>query len=144
MKRAYIFTLIVSILTLSSCTNNNDDYPQDRGATIGFTSAALEVTLPPGGVIPNFGIPFFVTSISSSDRTFEVTVVESESTLSADNYSFESTVTVPANERKGTLLFNATNNSISPDEFQNLVIAFVSTGEISSGKTALVSLRSTE
>lgn len=145
MKKSIITLLIVSVALLSSsCRDSYDDYVQERGQTIGFTSLPLEVQLPPGGGIPNFPIPFFVTSISDSDRTFEVIVVEEETTLTADNYTIETTVTIPANERSGTLPFSATNNSISADDFQNLVLAFKATADVTSGKKAVVSLKSTE
>ncbi|HPF11421.1 MAG TPA: hypothetical protein PKW08_03245 [Flavobacteriaceae bacterium] len=143
MKKAYLYILLV-LVAATSCRDSYDDYVQDRGETIGFTTPTLEVTLPPGGVINGFPLAFFVTSVSSSDRTFQLRVVDSETTLSADNYSFETTVTVLAGERKGTLLFNAENNSIAADDFQNVVIEFMPTESINSGKKALVSLKSTQ
>lgn len=145
MKKSIITTLIVAISLLSSsCRDTYDDYVQERGQTIGFTTLPLEVQLPPGGEISNFPIPFFVTSISSSERTFDVIIVEEETTLTADNYTVETTVTIPANERSGTLPFSAVNNSISADDFQNLVLAFKSTPDVTSGKRAVVSLKSIE
>jgi len=143
MKKAYLALILVVAVMFSSCENTNDDYDHDRGVTIGFSSLPLEeVALPPGGTL-NFPVPFFITSVSTSDRTFNVSIVESATTLSADNYSFEPTVTVPANSRSGTLLFQATNNSMSPDDFQAVVISFESQEGITSGKTWLFSGKST-
>ena len=144
MKKSIIALLVVAMaLVNTSCRDSYDDYEGDRGATIGFTSPPLELSLPPGGEIPYFPVPFFVTSVSSSDRTFQVVVVEEETTLTADNYTIDMEVLVPANERSGTLAFSAVNNSISADDFQNLVIAFESTSDVTSGKKYIISLKST-
>jgi len=143
MKKSIISILFVALaLVNTSCRDSYDDYVEDRGQTIGFTTLPLEVTLPPGGTIPFFPIPYFVTSVSSSDRTFEVIVVEEETTLTADNYTIEAEVVVPANQRTGTLAFSAVNNSISAEEFQSLVIAFKATSDVTSGKRAIISLKS--
>ncbi len=143
MKKSIIALLVVAMALVStSCRDSYDDYDSERGATIGFTSPPLELSLPQGGTIPYFPVPFFVTSVSSSDRTFTVVVIEEETTLTPDNYTIETEVLVPANERSGVLAFSAVNNSISSEDFQNLVIAFQSTADVTSGKRYVVSLKS--
>lgn len=145
MKKSIITLLIAAVaLVSSSCRESYDEYDEDRGATIGFTSLPFEVSLPPGGEINGFPIPYFVTSVSSSDRTFEIVIVEEESNLTSDNYEIAMEVTIPANERSGSIPFNGVNNSLGADEFQYLVLAFKATDEVTSGKTMVIGLKSNE
>lgn len=137
--------MVAVALVSSSCRDSYDDYVEDRGATIGFTSLPFEVALPPGGEINGFPIPYFVTSVSSSDRTFQIEIVEEETTLTADNYTIVTEVTIPANERSGSFPFYGVNNSLqSGDEFQHLVLAFKSTSEVTSGKRMIIGLKSNQ
>lgn len=142
MKKAYIFTLILALSTLTSCNTSYDDYEEDRGSTIGFTlGATLELPVSSTNPIVDFPIPCFVTSASNIERTFEVIVVEEETEVAAENYSFNAMVTIPANERKGFLYFTAMNVSLTSD-FQPLIIAFKSDDNTISGRRASIALRS--
>lgn len=137
MKNVYILLVIAATTLFASCNNTNDDYDTDRGVTIGFTSLPLEdITLPPGGTL-TFPVPFFITDVSSSDRTFNVIVIESETTLAPENYSFETSVTIPAGSRSGVLQFNAENVSMSTEEFQGVSIGFENVPGVNSGSTWL-------
>lgn len=141
MKKTYIIvTLFIATLFVSSCTTSYNDFDAERGAAIGFTlGAALELPFSSSGQVINFPIPYFVSDISSSDRTFQIIIEESE--VASENYSIETTVVVPANERSGTVVFTGTNVSLTP-EFQTLVLAFEATDGVTSGKRATIRLRS--
>ena len=140
MKKIYIvLTLILSTLVVTSCSESYDDYDTDRNDLIGFTFGVLELPLPPGQSA-NIPVTYFVTSVSDVDRTFQVEVVAEETELSSDNYSFDANVVVPANERRGTIFVTLTNNS-APSEFAAVVFAFQNTASVSSGKTAVLKLK---
>jgi len=142
MKKVYIFTLILTLTALSSCTTSYNDFEEDRGSTIGFTlGATLELPVSSSNPIVDFPIPCFVTSVSNIDRTFEVIVIEDETEVTPENYSFNAMVTIPANQRKGFLYFTAMNVSLTSD-FQPLIIAFKSDDNTVSGKRASIALRS--
>jgi hypothetical protein len=142
MKKAYIFTLILALSTLTSCNTSYDDYEEDRGSTIGFTlGATLELPVSSTNPIVDFPIPCFVTNASNIERTFEVIVVQEETDVAAENYSFNAMVTIPANERKGTLYFTAMNVSLT-SEYQPLIIAFKADENTVSGRRASIALRS--
>lgn len=142
MKKAYILTLILTLTALTSCRDSYDDYDEDRGASIGFTlGATLELPVSSANPITDFPIPFFVSSVAGVDRTFQVVVINEESEVASENYSFDSSVVVPANERKGFLYFSAMNISLT-SEYQSLILAFQADENTVSGKRASIALRS--
>jgi hypothetical protein len=141
MKKIFlVLTLIASAAFITSCEVDHNDFESDRGNTIGFTIPDQDVSINPGQTI-NFPVAYFVTSLSTEDRTFALEVVAEETEISADNYSFDSEVVIPAGERKGTTFFALTNNSL-PTEFGALVIQFVQTENTTSGKRAAFRLKS--
>ena len=145
MKKIYkLVALIFSILVVASCTTDFDDINADHTNVVGFTLAVtLELPLSTNSPEINFPLPYFVSNTSSSERTFQVVVVEEETELSPESYSFEGTVVVPANERSGQLMFNAYNINLT-SEFVPLVIAFESTSEIASGKKMYIALKTND
>ena len=141
MKKIFlVLTLIVSAAFVTSCEVDNNDFESERGSTIGFTIPDQDVSINPGQTI-NFPVAYFVTSVSTEDRTFALEVVAEETEITADNYSFESEVVIPAGERRGSTFFALTNNSL-PEEFGTLVIQFASTANTTSGKRATFNLKS--
>ena len=113
MKKTHIlFTLFFASLMVLSCSTNYNDINSDHTEIIGFTlSSTLELPLSESTPEINFPLPYFVSSVSSSERTFKVVVVESE--LSEESYSFDANVVIPANERSGTIIFTALNISFT-------------------------------
>ncbi len=144
MKKAYILiSLIIVTLFVSSC-DTYEDYDKERSPVIGFTLGVdFEIALSESNPLIDFPIPYFVSEASSSDRTFQVVVVADETEVAPENYSFDASVIVPANERTGTLLFSAMNISL-PDEFAPLTLAFEETSEVTSGARLNLFLRSSD
>lgn len=141
MKNIFlVLTLIVSAALVTSCEVDNNDYESERGNTIGFTFPSQQISINPGQTI-NFPVAYFVTSLSSEDRTFALEVVAEETSITSDNFSFDSEVLIPAGERRGSGFFALTNNSL-PTEFGTLVVQFVPTAEITSGQRAIFELKS--
>ena len=143
MKKTHIlFTLFFASLMVLSCSTNYNDINSDHTEIIGFTlSATLELPLSESTPEINFPLPYFVSSVSSSERTFKVVVVESE--LSEESYSFDANVVIPANERSGTIIFTALNISLT-NEYKPLVLGFEATPEISSGTQMNIALKTND
>lgn len=134
----------MAIIVVSSCSTNYDDINADHTNVIGFTiGATLELPLSANNPEINFPLTYFVSNASSSERTFQVIVVEEESELSPESYSFDATVVIPANERSGVLMFNAYNINLT-NEYVPLVLAFESTSEIASGKRMNIALKTND
>ena len=145
MKKTHIlFTLFFASLMVLSCSTNYNDISSDHTDVIGFTSSAvLELPLSESNPEINFPLKYFVSSISSSERTFQLKVVEEETELSEDSYLFDANVVVPANERIGTIIFTALNISLT-NEFQRIVLAFESTSETVSGNKMKIALKTND
>ena len=145
MKKIHIiFTLFLTSILVLSCSNTYNDISNDHTEVIGFTlSNTLELPLSEGTPEIVFPLPYFVSSISSSERTFHVVVVDEETELSPASYSFDANVVVPANERFGLIFFTAMNISLT-NEYRPLVLAFEATSEISTGNKMNIALRTND
>ncbi len=114
----YIFIVVLTI-TFISCDKGGEEvfFDGDNGQTlISFrnTTEDLPIVIDDEGSVE---IIFDVTTRSSSDRTFEIEIVSDESTANPDSYSFNSTITIPANEYNASLTINGVDNDvdISPE-----------------------------
>lgn len=145
MKKIYkIFTLILAVIVVSSCSTDYNEVSPDHGDVIGFTlSVTLELPLSTSTPEINFPLPYFVSSVSSSDRTFQVIVIDEETEVPAESYSFDSTVVVLANERSGTLLFTALNNGLT-NEYAPLVLAFDEAPGLAGGTRMNIALKTND
>lgn len=122
----------------TSCRETYDDYESGGSPLIGFT-LGVEPEIGVSNTI-NLPITYFVTDVSSSDRTFQI-IIDPETTISPDNYSFENPVVIPANERLGQLILSISNVSL-PEDFEPLVLKFESTSSVVSGDNARIFLKS--
>jgi len=145
MKNIYrIFTILFVTMIVTSCSTDYDEINSDHSDIVGFTlSVTLELPLSVNNPEINFPLPYFVSSASSSERTFHVIVVADETEVPAESYSFDGTVVVPANERSGTILFTALNNGLTND-YAPLVLAFEEAPGISSGTRMNIGLRTND
>ncbi len=123
-KIKFIITCLV-VFTLFACTqddaNLNSVYDNVNGQTgVGFTSNSREIIVPiTGGITTSLAVQS--TTISSSERSFPVTI-DPSSTGSSDDYSF-GTITIPANSHEGSLDITFGNFDNLPDlVFQSLVL----------------------
>ena len=139
MKKTYLILTLVFVTLFSAC-ETYDEYNEDSSPYIAFTFGDLELPLAPGGSITLPPITYFVTDSSSEDRTFNI-IVEDSGGITPDNYSIPSSVTIPAGERRGSLTFTTTNNSL-PMEYGYIVFAFEETASVSSGQKWTVGLKS--
>lgn len=142
MKKTYIIlTLFITTLFVTSC-ETYDDFEADRPTVVGFTIGPFATGMNPGQTIVFPIATYYISTTSSADRTFQVAVDESQTGISSDNYSFDSTVVIPANEQEGAITVTLVNNSLSTEP-ADLIIVFVTTdGTIVSGAPAKFTLNS--
>ena len=142
MKKTYIIlTLFLAALFVTSC-ETYDDYEADRETIVGFTFGTFATQMSPGQTIVFPIAQYYITTPSSADRTFQLAVVESLTGVTSDNYSFDSTVVIPANEQVGSMTVTLINNSLPTDPV-DLIIAFMPTDEtVVAGAPATFTLNS--
>ena len=137
-------TILAVLMFVTSCSTNYDDFNSVRNDTIGFTiSATLELPLSQNTPEINFPLTYFVSTSSSEERTFNVVVVEEDSNLPPESYSFDASVVVPANERSGVLVFSAYNINLT-NEYRPLVLKFESSSEVTSGNRMNIALKTND
>lgn len=107
--------IIIVCLFISSCGDSEEViYDPATGQTLAFfdtTSTTLEIEINDSNTTTiNVG----VSTISSSDRTLTVSVDES-STATPAMYSFNSSVTIPANEYFGTINFTGIDDGLTTE-----------------------------
>ncbi len=112
MKKIAILLIAVSIFV--SCEKNeNLQFDNENGQTLAFfevESSNLPVVIDDSGSVD---VRIGVTTISTSARTINVSVVDDETTALPDTYSLaSSTVTIPANEYFGVLTINGVDNNV--------------------------------
>jgi len=143
MKKLYIiFTFLLATLFVVSCSTSYNDINSNHVAVIGFTSPDLEISVSESNPEKIRPLPYFVSDVSSSDRTFYIYIVETE--LTEESYSFESTIVIPANERSGLLLITATNNATLTNEYVPLVLAIEETSNVAAGNRVTVSIKTSD
>lgn len=149
MKKINILITIIAIaLTVGSC-ETYDDYDQDRKTVAGFVQNSRNINNVPTGSYKDITVDIFVSDVSNSDRQFNIVAIPAILDPSAvppqvetnpDNYTFDSTVTIPANTREGSITISGTNSSISNDE-EYFSLAVEGTENVVSGQTITVRLR---
>lgn len=144
MKNIYkIFTILFVTLIVTSCSTDFND-TDGHSDVIGFTIAqTLELPLSINNPEINFPLPYFVSSASTSERTFQVIVVADETEVPPESYSFDATVVIPANERSGTIMFTALNNGLTND-YAPLVLAFEEAPGLSGGTKMNIALKTND
>ena len=126
MKNIYIIlTVVLSSLLMTSCDTDHDYYNTDSEATINFAELLQIVVVPLGENSIDSEIQFITSDISDTDRTFQVSVVSEETTIDAENFSFNSSVVMPANNNSATFTFTAIDVSL-PTSFGDVFLAFES------------------
>lgn len=120
MKNIKFLILILAVAVVSVSCETYDDYETDRLPAVGFTAANKNINgVPPGGE-KSTTIEVFASDLSTSDRTFNVVNVPLEDTeanppAAAENFSFDPTVTIPANQHVGTMTVTGIGVSLTSD-----------------------------
>lgn len=109
-----IFKLLftTAILIFASSCEKTESKIYDGGQSLAYfntSSAALEVVINDVGTVD---VPVGSSTLSASDRTVTISLVEDSSTAAAENYSFNSTVVIPANKYFGAFTISGVDNSV--------------------------------
>lgn len=108
MKNIKFLILIMTFAFVATSCDKYDDYDADRVPVVGFTAKVKNINGIKPGTEKSTTIDVFASDISSEDRVFEITDVEIDNPdefppTARENYSYDTTVTIPAGERIGTI-----------------------------------------
>ncbi|MCB0464329.1 MAG: hypothetical protein KDC78_01460 [Aequorivita sp.] len=144
MKKLNILITFLSIAILAVSCETYDDYNTERKTVAGFNLPTKNINNIPEGGSKSSTIDIFVSDLSTVDRTFTIEDMVSTSdefpATAPDNYTFDSTVVVPAGERFGTITVTGEDNSIT-DERSYFILKVQASTDVVSGGTVLVGLR---
>ncbi|MDP2685822.1 MAG: hypothetical protein Q8O62_01290 [Aequorivita sp.] len=130
MKNVNILIVILTLAIATVSCETYDDYNADRKSIIRFTKV-----IPRPGVSPTDNanvslslgdttrriVEAFVSDVSNVDRTYNVIIDQETNEINPENVSFQSTITIPANERRTNIDINIENISL-PEAFGNFAI----------------------
>lgn len=119
MKNIKFLTIILGLALFTVSCDKYDNYSASERPVVGFPANKNINNVPAGGE-RDVEVTVFSSTVSSADRTFNVVVVPIEDVdtyppSAAENYSYDSTVTIPANEREGVLTVTGKNVSLTSD-----------------------------
>ncbi|AFU67996.1 hypothetical protein P700755_001024 [Psychroflexus torquis ATCC 700755] len=134
----HISRLIVLLLLTSpfiSC-DDYEDFEEDRDTVVGFSRVlgSSNVNLDPGDSRDKTAV-VFVSDVSNSERSFGIEIDTEENEITTDNFTFDSQVIIPANERTAEITITVTNNSL-PIESQRIAIKIVNSPNYVTGGNA--------
>ncbi|QWX83073.1 DUF1735 domain-containing protein [Cellulophaga sp. HaHaR_3_176] len=115
------YILILSVLfAFISCEEESIVFDKENGQTgVSFATTSYNLTIPSEGVA--IEIPVNVTTVSSSDRTFNVSIDDS-SVGASENYALASTVTIPAGAYSAVLAVSLNFEPLVDEEVYSLVL----------------------
>ena len=137
MKKYKILGLLILTLALfSSCEENENKIWNRSQSLVDFNtnSASLPVTISGTGSVE---IQFDCTASSSEDRTFQVKLNEDLTTANSENFSFDTTVTIPANAYNATLVVNGVDTEGLTTDPKKIVIDIVDNDSLLIGSESL-------
>lgn len=146
MKKIKFLILILTVAVVGVSCETYDDYDTNRLPAVGFTAKNKNINSIPVGGEKSTTIDVFASDVSTSDRTFDVITVPIEDTetnppTDAENYSFDSSVTIPANSRVGTMTVTGINVSLPSGERVYFKLAIESDPSVVAGGQILIALR---
>ncbi len=145
MKKIKFLILILTLAVVAVSCESYDDYDTPRETIAGFISASKNINRIPEGGTKTETLDIFVSSASSEERTFTIEVVpvpnpEENIPTDPENYTFDSTVTIPANERSGSISVTGIDVSIS-DVRTFFQLAVKAENDVVSGGKVLIGLK---
>lgn len=130
MKKLLYLALFA--MTIMSCEEEDINVAN----RVSFESDNIDVVVPGGSVNFERVINVYTTTVSNSDRQFQVVVDEEGTTLDAGGYTIPSTVTIPANTNHGQLVALFSDEGIS-FEAKTVAIELVSEDDTFTGNATL-------
>lgn len=136
----HILRLVFLLLLTSpflSC-DDYEDFEEDRDTVVGFSGVggSSNVNLNPGASRDKTA-DVYVSDVSNSERSFGIEIDAEVNEITSDNFTFDSQVVIPANERTGEITLTVTNNSL-PVESQIIAIKIVDSPNYVTGENASV------
>jgi hypothetical protein len=134
-----IITIIVASVLLSSCGDFEPViFDPITGQTLAFfpnSSSDLEVLINESATI---SVSVSVNTLSSSDRTVSISVDSENTTATSGMYTFDSTVTIPANEFTGSFSVTGIDDGLTTSPvLLTLKLDSVADGVVSAGTFAI-------
>jgi len=121
---------MVVVFTTYSCSNAEyNDYDTERESIVGFAEALAIAIVPVEDNSIDIEIEFITSDVASTDRTYQVYVVSEGTNIDAENFSFNPSVVMPANQYYATFTFTAIDVSL-PTSFGDVFLAFETNGDI--------------
>lgn len=144
MKSLKYIVLVLTLAIISGC-ESYDDYNTDRPTVVGFTTKNKNINGIAPGTSKSSTIDVYASDVSSQDRTFNVISIEitnpDEYPISnPENYSFDSTVVIPANEQIGTVTVTGKNISLTTNRTY-FRLAVESSGNVIAGGYVTVGIK---
>lgn len=146
MKNIKFLILILAVAVVSVSCETYDDYDTDRLPAVGFTAKNKNINSIGAGTEKSTTIDVFASDVSTSDRIFDVITVPIEDTetnppAAAENFSYDATVTIPANTRVGTMTVTGINVSLVSGERVYFKLAIDSDPSVVAGGQIMIALR---
>lgn len=118
MKKLKFITLILTIALVAVSCETYDDYDTNRETVVGFTKSSQNINGIPEGGEKSVTLDVFASDLSNNDRTFTVISIpianpEVDIPTADENYTFDTSVIIPANERMGSITVTGVDVSIT-------------------------------
>lgn len=120
MKNIKFLILTLTIALVAVSCESYDDYETDRDTIVGFVKKSENINSVPEGGTKSAEVEVFASDVSNVDRTFGIIALpipdpENNPPTDAENYTFDSTVVIPANERIGVITVTAIDVTLTKD-----------------------------
>ncbi len=132
MKK-YISIVALSLLVFTACEEENENIYRGESA-VSFGTTSFDVTVPEEGLVVE--VPVNVTTVSTSERTLDITVDDSSVGSSAD-YTIGA-ATIPAGSYNGTVPVTFNFDPLVEGEANTLVLNLASSGSAVFSGTASI------
>ncbi|WP_274475369.1 zinc ribbon domain-containing protein [Mangrovimonas aestuarii] len=139
MKLNKLKTFFLAVLAVTCLVSCGDDDITTTASFVSFERPSYDVDLLDGESM-TMDVNVYINDKSSSDRTFNV-VVKPESSVDEGLYSFDGTVTIPANSTMGT--FSLTVDTADVEETsdsQTLILGFGNDDDVYTSDTTTVNI----
>lgn len=128
MKKLFLFLSALSVFTFVSCSEEDGSGPSVGVEAVQFVRTAANFPVYDDFASSYVDVEVGVTTKSSSDRTFTVSVDTENSTATSAQYLLESyTVTIPADSYVGTIRVYGYYDQIAPDTEVDLILTLSDT-----------------
>lgn len=134
----------MALTMLVSC-EKYDNYDASELPIVGFTRANLNINNIPAGGEKASEVNVFSSTAANVDRTFNIVLIPNADPIGnppadPENYEFDSTVTIPANERIGVVNILGKNISL-PEDRTFFTLSVESGSDVIAGGVVTVGLK---